>query len=114
MSGSHSVCECVYLEEVLHDYVCVCGGRLKYMSLNNSQVERKLPGSCFSHNDIKHTNHHQHKTDLNSSMGTEIEVKLVRVSDAYVHSSPSRDVPTTTNLDKERKEHIHFPRQSTK
>ena len=47
-------------------------------------------------------------------MGTEVKVKLVRVSDAYVHSSPCRDVPTTTNLNKERKEHIHFLHQSTK
>ena len=36
-------------------------------------------------------------------MGAEIEVKLSWVSDADVHCCPSRDVPTTTNLHKEKK-----------
>lgn len=42
------------------------------------------------------------KTHLNSSVRTEIEVKLIGVGDAHINSSASWDVATATNLgDKE-------------
>ena len=99
-------CVCVGGGGVQSVCACVGGSGLKYhMSLNNSKVERKLPGSCFSHmQPHQHTNHLailNANPHLHPSMGTKIEVKLVRMSDAYVDRRPSGDVPTTTNLDKE-------------
>ena len=42
-------------------------------------------------------------THLNTSVRTEIEIKLIRMSYTHVHSGTCRDIPTPTNLDKEEK-----------
>ena len=39
--------------------------------------------------------------DLHSSMGTKVEVELVRVSDADIHCGACRDVPTPPDLGKQ-------------